>query len=99
MSACETSLGTQKAGEGLVGLPQGFLMGGANYVLATLWSVDDAGTQKFMRVFYTKVFDPANKNIPIPVLLKQTQKELSDKTNNKYYHDPFYWSAFVVYGR
>ncbi|MBK8397958.1 MAG: tetratricopeptide repeat protein [Leptospiraceae bacterium] len=99
MSACETSLGTQKAGEGLVGLPQGFLMGGANYVLATLWSVDDAGTQKFMRVFYTKVFDPANKNIPIPVLLKQTQRELSDKTINKYYHDPFYWSAFVVYGR
>ncbi|MBK8397957.1 MAG: CHAT domain-containing protein [Leptospiraceae bacterium] len=99
MSACETSLGTQKAGEGLVGLPQAFLMGGAKNVMATLWSVDDAGTLKFMKVFYTKVFDLANKDIPIPVLLKQTQKELSDKTNNKYYHDPFYWSAFVVYGR
>lgn len=99
MSACETSLGTLRAGEGLVGLPQGFLMGGANYVMATLWSVDDAGTMKFMKDFYTKVFDKKNEKTPIPALLQETQKELSDKLKNKYYNDPFYWAPFIVYGR
>lgn len=99
MSACETSLGTYKAGEGLVGLPQGFLMGGANYVMATLWSVDDSGTLKFMENFYKRIFDKDNSNSQIPTLLQKTQIELLDKTKNKYYHDPYYWAPFVVYGR
>jgi tetratricopeptide (TPR) repeat protein len=97
MSACETSLGTEKAGEGVVGLPQGILMGGASNVLATLWSVDDKGTMNFMKEFYLEYL---NKNTSSTKSLRNTQILLFPK-NGKYenYSDPFYWSAFVVYGK
>jgi CHAT domain-containing protein len=97
MSACETSLGTEKAGEGMVGLPQGFLMGGANNVLATLWSVDDKGTMNFMKEFYSPYF---KKNLSPTVALRNAQKVLSVKgIQGQKYTDPFYWSPFVVYGK
>lgn len=96
MSACETSLGTERAGEGLVGLPQAFLMGGANHVMATLWSVDDTGTMLFMKQFYSKLLDPKNKDKQTIELLRKTQTEFENK---EHYSDPFYWAPFVVFGR
>ncbi|MBL0264894.1 MAG: CHAT domain-containing protein [Leptospiraceae bacterium] len=98
MSACETSLGTVKAGEGMVGLPQAFLMGGANNVLATLWSVDDTGTMLFFKEYYKNLID---KKLTSVDALKLTQKNLYKKTKaaNIDYTDPFYWSPFVVYGK
>jgi CHAT domain-containing protein len=98
MSACETSLGTVKAGEGMVGLPQAFLMGGANNVLATLWSVDDTGTMLFFKEYYKNLID---KKLTSVDALKLTQKNLYKKTKaaSVDYTDPFYWSPFVVYGK
>jgi tetratricopeptide (TPR) repeat protein len=101
MSACETSLGTVKAGEGMVGLPQAFLMGGANNVLATLWSVDDTGTMLFFKEYYKNLLD---KKLTSVDALKLTQKNLSKKGKDSQtakvdYTDPFYWSPFVVYGK
>jgi CHAT domain-containing protein len=98
MSACETSLGTVKAGEGMVGLPQAFLMGGANNVLATLWSVDDTGTMLFFKEYYKNLID---KKLTSVDALKLTQKNLYKKTKERKedYTDPFYWSPFVVYGK
>lgn len=95
MSACETSLGTEKAGEGMVGLPQGFLMGGANNVLATLWSISSTGTMFFMNEFFESYFQK-EKTIPANSL-QMIQKKFATKKDK--YGDPFYWSPFVVYGK
>ena len=53
LSACETAVGTVIGkGEEILGL--GFLMesAGARATLASLWSVDDGGTQRLMNLFY-----------------------------------------------
>lgn len=54
LSACETALGAVIGkGEEILGL--GFLMesAGARATLASLWSVDDGGTQRLMNEFYS----------------------------------------------
>ena len=90
MSACETSLGHVIGGEGMVGLPQAFLIGGSRAVIASLWSVDDEATSDLMKELY--------KNI---IVRKISPKEALRKAQivmKKRYKDPFYWAAFVIYG-
>src|SRR5262249_34150216 len=52
LSACQSALGRQVEGEGLIGLVRGFLHAGADSVLASLWNVDDRATAAFMGHFY-----------------------------------------------
>ena len=51
LSGCETALGAQDWGQGLVGLVAAFQQAGARSVLATLWSIDES-TAGFMTGFY-----------------------------------------------
>lgn len=52
MSACDTALGKEMGGEGIVGLTRAFQYAGARSVLASLWSVADASTASLMKSFY-----------------------------------------------
>jgi CHAT domain-containing protein len=52
LSACETALGKQIEGEGLVGLTRGFMYAGATRVVASLWKLDDSASAQLMRRFY-----------------------------------------------
>ena len=52
LSACETALGKELGGEGLIGLTRAFQYAGAHSVLASLWAVDDESTAELMRHFY-----------------------------------------------
>src|SRR5207237_7040482 len=51
-SACQTGLGKDVRGEGLVGLTPGFMDSGAARVMTSLWKVDDAATAELMKSFY-----------------------------------------------
>ncbi len=52
LSACQTALGKEIKGEGLVGLTRGFMYAGAERVVASLWQVDDLATAELMKRFY-----------------------------------------------
>ena len=95
MSACETSLGHEVGGEGMVALPQSFLTAGARSVVASLWSVDDAATSLFMQRFYKYLLTEKQKP---KIALANTQRDFREGKEFAQYRDPFYWAAFVMYG-
>ncbi|NJK70578.1 MAG: CHAT domain-containing protein [Microcoleus sp. SU_5_3] len=55
LSACQTGLGQNVQGEGIVGLTRGFMYAGAKRVVVSLWNVDDEGTAEFMAKFYQEM--------------------------------------------
>lgn len=62
LSACDTALGPEVGGEGLLGLTRAFLMSGTRSVLATLRGIPDRSTSELMQVFYRKLRSGATKD-------------------------------------
>jgi CHAT domain-containing protein len=92
LSACETALGRDITGEGLVGLTRGFMNAGASRVIATLWKVDDEVTAELMREFYEGLF---KESLSPPAALRKAQLAIWRK---KLWRKPYYWGAFVLQG-
>jgi CHAT domain-containing protein/tetratricopeptide (TPR) repeat protein len=60
LSACDTGTGDAEAGEGVLGLRRGFAEAGAQNLLLTLWTADDAETAKLMEAFYHEALQTGN---------------------------------------
>ena len=73
LSACETGLGKEINGEGLVGLTRGFMYAGASRVVASLWKVNDEATQALMSLFYRNLWE---KKLGAAEALRQAQLTL-----------------------
>lgn len=52
LSACETAIGRDGGGDGMLGFAQAFLTAGAHSVCLSLWKVDDTATALLMQRFY-----------------------------------------------
>jgi CHAT domain-containing protein/tetratricopeptide (TPR) repeat protein len=92
LSGCQTALGKEINGEGLVGLARGFMYAGAPRVIASLWSVDDRATAALMKRFYEAVL---TKRLPPAAALRAAQIDL---LSEKGWHSPYYWAAFTIQG-
>jgi CHAT domain-containing protein/tetratricopeptide (TPR) repeat protein len=92
LSACETGLGKDVNGEGLVGLTRGLMYAGAERVAVSLWQVDDAGTAELMQEFYTQMLKQGKSPT---VALRAAQLKLWE---NSSLQNPYYWSAFTLQG-
>lgn len=91
MSACETALGQDMGGEGLMGLTRSFQIAGAHSVVATLWRVEDQATSLFMDHFYTALSRGDSKDAALR-FAQQTMIE-----HPRFGH-PNYWAAFQLSG-
>jgi CHAT domain-containing protein len=70
LSACQTGLGGVTNGEGVLGLQRAFHQAGARSLVASLWSVNDAGTSVLMDEFYANLW---TKKLPKLEALRQAQ--------------------------
>ena len=93
LSACQTALGKEVRGEGLIGLTRGFMYAGAPRVVASLWKVDDKATAELMKRFYQAMLGA--QHLRPAAALRAAQIEM---LKLKDWEDPYYWAAFVLQG-
>ena len=93
LSACETGIGKQIKGEGLMALTRGFMYAGASRVVASLWKVNDRATAELMAEFYLQMFTHGRKPA---AALREAQRKLSQ--DRRWRRSPYYWAAFVLQG-
>jgi CHAT domain-containing protein len=93
LSACNTGLGKDVKGEGLIGLTRGFMYAGAGGVAASLWKVDDEATAELMTHFYQGMF--THGRTPAAAL-REAQLAM---WRQKRWHSPYFWGAFVIQGQ
>jgi CHAT domain-containing protein len=93
LSACETGLGKEVRGEGLIGLTRAFMYAGTPSVIVSLWKVQDKSTSELMRRFYHHL---AGRNANKAEALRQAQIEMIRKVE---FAHPYYWAGFVLTGQ
>ena len=94
LSACQTALGREVSGEGLLGLARAFQFAGARSVIASLWSVSDRSTTELMTRFYSELLTGADKD----EALRAAQLHLIRGGAGAGAATPFHWAAFELYG-
>jgi hypothetical protein len=92
LSACQTALGKEINGEGLVGLTRGFMYAGAPRVVASLWQVSDVATAELMKKFYAGM---PQKRLPASAALRRAQLEIA---RDPRWASPCFWAGFVLQG-
>jgi hypothetical protein len=92
LSACQTGLGKDIKGEGLVGLTRGFMYAGAARVVVSLWSVNDKATADLMTKFYERMLKQGERPA---AALRAAQVEM---WKQKQWQSPYYWAAFIMQG-
>jgi len=109
LSACETGLGKEKRGEGVMGLTRAFMYAGAPTVGVSLWSVADKSTAELMTDFYKRLLTTAGPSSPgsssskagasvgasASAAMRNAQLAM---INGKKYSAPFYWAPFILVG-
>jgi len=94
LSACETGLGRERRGEGVIGLTRAFLYAGAPAVGVTLWSVADRSTAVLMTDFYRRLL-AADNPAPAAAALRDARLQLIE---GRQYSAPYHWAPFVLVG-
>ncbi len=90
LGACETALGKDVKGEGLVGLARGFMYAGASRVIVSLWRVSDRGTSELMTAFYRALLE---QRLAPAAALREAQLAVREEKRH-----PYFWAGFVLEG-
>ncbi|MEE3718402.1 CHAT domain-containing protein [Tumidithrix elongata RA019] len=92
LSACETAVVKSGSGVEILGFGYQIQKAGAKSAIASLWRVNDAGTQSLMQAFYGYVKQGDRSKASA---LRQAQIDL---IRGKQFSHPFYWSPFILIG-
>ena len=96
LSACETALGAEGAGDELMGLSRAFLYAGAPALVLSLWKVEDRSTSLLMERFYLGLA----AGLGIGSALRQAQLALLRHETALGDHSgaPYFWAPFQLIG-
>jgi CHAT domain-containing protein len=109
LSACQTAMGKEAKGEGVVGFAYAFLQAGARSVVVSLWEVDDEATSMLMGRFYENLTGaysgermrgcrgPMSKTAALSEA-KRWLRGYTDESGRTPFRHPAYWSAFILVG-
>ncbi|AZQ60856.1 CHAT domain-containing protein [Flammeovirga pectinis] len=86
ISACQSGVGQSTRSEGVYGFQRAFKLAGIEHQIISLWTVDDAATQKFMTLFYKNFIELEDIDAAVNKAKDALQQE---------YNHPYYWAAFV----
>ncbi len=102
LSACETALGEELAGEGYVGFSHAFLQAGARSLIVSLWKVEDRASAMLMKRFYENLVGERGEELREKAqALREAKNWLriyTDVSGETPYSHPYYWAAFVLIG-
>jgi CHAT domain-containing protein len=92
LSACQTALGKEIRGEGLVGLTRAFMYAGVPRVVASLWKVPDQATTELMQKFYRGILQ---QGLQPAAALRAAQFAMWKEPRRS---APYYWAGFTLQG-
>lgn len=91
LTACDTGVGDEVGGEGVMGMGWAFEYAGARNVLMSLWSVDQRSAVQLTGSFFTQL----RNGLGPQEALRQARTDL----RNEGYHHPFFWAPFILVGK
>jgi tetratricopeptide (TPR) repeat protein len=93
LSSCETALGKEVLGEGLVGFADGLFSAGASQLVLTLTKVDAESSAAFLSEVYRRFL--TGKSFALESALTQARRTLAHSAR---WSDPYYWASFTLVG-
>jgi CHAT domain-containing protein/tetratricopeptide (TPR) repeat protein len=94
LSACQTGLGRELSGQGVIGLRSAIMGAGARCMLVSLWSVDDEATRELMKQFYSNLWDTQH-----PVSKSEALHKAQDYLRHQgQWQAPYFWAGWVLVG-
>ncbi len=95
LSACDTGLGTVRAGEGVLGLRRAFQVAGARTVILSLWRVGDEASRRWMLALYTERLSGRST---AEAVRRASSSALTARRRAGRSTHPAHWGAFVATG-
>lgn len=92
LSACQSALGREVRGEGMMGMTRGFFYAGAERVLVSLWNVNDRVSAELMRRFYHGILA---EGLSPAAALRKAQNAIRSQAR---WRSPYYWAGFTLQG-
>ncbi len=90
LTACQTGLGKELSGEGVMSMGRAFHYAGARSVLMSLWSVAEKSSVILVENFFRHVKGGRNK-LDALTLSRREIREMG-------FEHPFYWAPFILVG-
>ncbi|MFN0175550.1 MAG: CHAT domain-containing protein [Saprospiraceae bacterium] len=95
LSACETGLGKEEKGEGVMSLARAFAQAGAACIVSSLWSVNDQSTSRLVHYFYKNIRQGQTSGA---ALREAKLAYLSDSEVGSAAQSPYFWAGLVAVG-
>lgn len=90
LTACQTGLGKNQTGEGVMSMGRAFQYIGARSVLMSLWSVAEKSSVTLVEIFFKNLKQGKDKLTCLDIARKEVR--------NQGFEHPFFWAAFVLLG-